>query len=80
MSDAASPPDFMDLIFATDISHALDLWNPFVWVTTVRRGDREDGEVVAEFEMGLARRRARLALRGQDDMLVNVVKKAALWG
>lgn len=62
------------------ISHALDLWNPFVWVTTVRRGDREDGEVVAEFEMGLARRRARLALRGQDDMLVNVVKKAALWG
>ncbi|KAF8606552.1 hypothetical protein BDV93DRAFT_604521 [Ceratobasidium sp. AG-I] len=62
------------------ISHALDLWNPFVWITTVRRGDKEDGEVVAEFEMGLARRRARLALRGQDDMLVNVVKKAALWG
>ncbi|QRV89922.1 hypothetical protein RhiJN_17940 [Ceratobasidium sp. AG-Ba] len=61
------------------VSHALDLWNPFVWVTTVRRGD-EDGEVVSEFEMGLARRRARLALRGQDDMLVNVVKKAALWG
>ncbi|KAG8750464.1 hypothetical protein FRC12_012868 [Ceratobasidium sp. 428] len=61
------------------ISHALDLWNPFVWVTTVRRGD-EDGEIVSEFEMGLARRRARLALRGQDDMLVNVVKKAALWG
>ncbi|KAG9104858.1 hypothetical protein FRC06_008088 [Ceratobasidium sp. 370] len=61
------------------VSHALDLWNPFVWVTTVRRGD-EDGEVVSEFEMGLARRRARLALRGQDDMLVNVVKKAPLWG
>ncbi|CAE6446844.1 unnamed protein product [Rhizoctonia solani] len=61
------------------ISHAVDLWNPFVWITTIRRG-QEDGEVVAEFEMGLARRRARLALRGQDDMLVNVVKKAALWG
>lgn len=63
-----------------DISHAVDLWNPFVWITTIRRGGQEDGEVVAEFEMGLARRRARLALRGQDDMLVNVVKKAALWG
>lgn len=63
-----------------DISHALDLWNPFVWITTVRRGNHEDGDVVAEFEMGLARRRARIALRGQDDMLINVVKKAALWG
>ncbi|KAG8691221.1 hypothetical protein FRC11_005828 [Ceratobasidium sp. 423] len=62
------------------VSHAVDLWNPFVWITTIRRGGQEDGEVVAEFEMGLARRRARLALRGQDDMLVNVVKKAALWG
>ncbi|CAE7224834.1 unnamed protein product [Rhizoctonia solani] len=62
------------------ISHAVDLWNPFVWITTIRRGGQEDGEVVGEFEMGLARRRARLALRGQDDMLVNVVKKAALWG
>ncbi|CUA75970.1 hypothetical protein RSOLAG22IIIB_01974 [Rhizoctonia solani] len=62
------------------ISHAVDLWNPFVWITTIRRGGQEDGEVVAEFEMGLAKRRARLALRGQDDMLVNVVKKAALWG
>ncbi|KAJ1307382.1 hypothetical protein OPQ81_001487 [Rhizoctonia solani] len=62
------------------ISHAVDLWNPFVWITTVRRGSQEDGEVVAEFEMGLARRRARLALRGHDDMLINVVKKAALWG
>ncbi|CAE6442778.1 unnamed protein product [Rhizoctonia solani] len=62
------------------ISHAVDLWNPFVWITTVRRGGHEDGEIVSEFEMGLARRRARVALRGQDDMLVNVVKKAALWG
>ncbi|CAE6522507.1 unnamed protein product [Rhizoctonia solani] len=62
------------------VSHAVDLWNPFVWITTIRRGSQEDGEVVAEFEMGLAKRRARLALRGQDDMLVNVVKKAALWG
>ncbi|KAF8689071.1 Allantoinase, partial [Rhizoctonia solani] len=55
------------------ISHAVDLWNPFVWITTVRRGDHEDGEVVSEFEMGLARRRARVALRGQDDMLCHLV-------
>ncbi|KAF8754354.1 Allantoinase, partial [Rhizoctonia solani] len=60
-------------VYTVNISHAVDLWNPFVWITTVRRGGHEDGEIVSEFEMGLARRRARVALRGQDDMLCHLV-------
>jgi hypothetical protein len=69
------PADAADTRPVLHVSVALNCFNPFSYITTVRRGGTEHGELVGEFEMGISAASGTVTFGNKTKKITTVLQK-----